>query len=151
MYLQLTAVLYDEVLKTIGQFKKDYLNKEASDYVEKNVETEILRAHALAGKKQFKDAFRILDQQRSILTNQSEEIFGSNTRLWLKFSLLYAYAEISFEKNTKSGQENLDALIAFVSEHQSNIQYSSMYAETRKLLIKTNNQKQLDDLPKPAN
>ncbi|MGB3468709.1 MAG: hypothetical protein WBA74_25715, partial [Cyclobacteriaceae bacterium] len=120
-----------------------------NNYYEKSIKIEIYRAHVQAGMKRYDLAFEILNEQKKTFAQKEEEIFGSNTKLWLNYALLYAYAEITHMKRPSKSEAELMKLVELVAENENNILYRQMYAGTKMLLEKTGNTNMLEQLTKP--
>ena len=110
---------------------------------------DILSAHAYAGMKDFKKAITVLGEQNTKLTSRWNDIFGEEGKKWLKFSLLYAYAEIYFDKGDDQQQKWLSQLLQYTQENESSFQYPSMYANVKSLLAKIGEPGKIDQLTTP--
>ncbi len=148
IYLQISASQYQKALESIDTYQAE-LNPSFGNYLEKHIEAEIKKAHAYAGMKNFDQAFEILDAQSRRIKESEEEIFGSETKLWLGFSLRYAYTEIHFKKGSKQKDEQLTNLLDYVSDNTASFQYQRMYAETIKLLDEIDEADKGKELPTP--
>ncbi|MEL7145040.1 MAG: hypothetical protein AAFO69_01625, partial [Bacteroidota bacterium] len=109
----------------------------------------ILSADEFDLLKDFKKALAVLDEQQNLLNEKWDEIFGEEGKKWLKFSLLYAYAEIYFERGSKAKSDHLEKLLSFTKKNESSIQYGAMYANIETLLKKMGKEKQIDQLVRP--
>jgi len=146
--LQLSAGQYRDALATIAHYK-DGLEKDDGSYREKQIKADIYQAHAYAGMKDFDKAIETLDAQQNMFKEKEDEIFGSNTKSWVRFSLRYAYADIHFQKGTKEKEAHLKELLEFVSESKDDFLYGSMYADTLDLLDEIGQPDKAALLPQP--
>ncbi len=148
IYVQIMARHYQDALTSITTYKAA-LNENSRSYLEKLMKVEINTAHAYAGMDNFNEAFEIIKTQDLLLKESENDIFGEETKKWLRFSLLYAYVEIHFEKKSAERYEHLIQLLTYVSESAASFQYKKMYAETVSLLNKLGESDKVDRLSPP--
>ena len=146
--LLLDAKRYKEAIKTIDVYLSQ-LDSQAAGYLDKSIKAEIYRASAYLGLKDYDRALRILNDENERFHKSIDDIFGSETKIWLEFSLLYAYVEIYYAMNAKDKNEKLNEFMTFVSENQASFQYKSIYARTLKLLELIGETNRISDLEKP--
>ncbi|WKN44752.1 hypothetical protein [Tunicatimonas pelagia] len=148
IYLQVSAGQYQNALESINTYQAE-LNPNSGNYPEKHIEAEIKKAHAYAGMKNFDRAFEILEAQSQRIKESEEEIFGSETKLWLGFSLRYAHTEIHFKQDSRQKGKQLTNLLTYTSNNAASFQYQQMYAETVKLLYEIGEVDRAKELPIP--
>ncbi|MGB3183482.1 MAG: hypothetical protein WBB45_18985 [Cyclobacteriaceae bacterium] len=148
VYLQIESGQFQEALKTIETYKSGHMNDEmGGGSLDDQIKLNIYEAHAHSGLGQYDEANRILQQQQATYEQRKEEIFGSGTKDWLEFSLMYADAEINHQAGRSDKAEKLNDLLEFVKGKADTIQYRSMYAQTEQLLAKLGESIKIKELP----
>ena len=146
--LLINAKQYEEAIETIDIYLSE-LGSETAHNLEKSIKAEIYRASAYSGLKNYDEALRILNDENERFYKSIDDIFGSETKVWLEFSLLYAYVEIYYDMNAKDKRKQLDKFMKFISENKNSFLYKSIYAQTTELLEHIGKTDKISDLEKP--
>ena len=148
IYLQLRADKFNDALNSIEVYRAN-LKNDSSDYLKNQIQSDIQKAYAYSGLKDYKRALNLLNDANESYFKSKGAIFGSETKIWLEYSLLSAFVELYHKTKLKSEKDYLNELLSFINENNVSIQYKSMYAGMIKLLKRIDEENRIQDLAEP--